>query len=132
MNVIDIPTVNALPEDPLGKIPTSLSFLLTRLLASEEGLLHADYRHGVDQNVTWYVRHRTGGTDQDDVPVAVLPAGIFSSLIARIALAAEIDHQRGGAGPLALSQNGRRFDCRVFLSKCRESGYWIRLYARAV
>jgi len=132
MNVIDIPTVNALPADLLGNIPASLAFLLARLLAHEEGLLHADYRHGADQNVTWYVRQRTGGKDQDDVPVAVLPAGIFGSLVARIALAARIDHQRSGAAPLTPAQNGRRFDCQVFLSKCRESGYWIRLYARAV
>jgi hypothetical protein len=110
----------------------TLAFPLTRLLTNEEGLLHADCRHGSDQNVTWYVRQRTGGNDQDDVPVAVLPAGIFSSLVARIALKAEIDHQRGGTGVLTLRQNGRRFDCRAFLSKCRESGYWIRLYARAV
>ena len=132
MNVIDIPTVNDLPGDLLSNIPVSLSFLLTRLLSSEEGLLHADYRHGSDQNVTWYVRQRDDGKDQHDVPVAVLPAGIFGSLVARIALAAQIDHQRSGAAPLVLSQNLRRFDCRVFLSKCRESGYWIRLYARVI
>jgi hypothetical protein len=132
MTVIDIPIVNDLPADLLGNIRASLAFLLTRLLTGEEGLLHADYRHGSDQNVTWYVRQRNDGKDQDDVSVAVLPAGIFSSLVARIALEAQIDHQRSGAAPLTLSQNGRRFDCRVFLSKCRESGYWIRLYARAV
>jgi hypothetical protein len=132
MNVIDIPIVNELPADLLSEIYVSLAFLLTRLLANEEGLLHAEYRHGSEQDVTWYVRLRSDGKEQDDVPVAVLPAGIFSSLVARIALKAEIDHQRGGAAPLMLSQNGRRFDCRVFLSKCRESGYWIRLYARAV
>jgi len=132
MKVNDIATVNDLPADLLSQIYVTLSFLLTRLLSHEEGLLHADYRRGSDQNVTWYVRPRTGGNEQDDVPVAVLPAGAFSSLVARIALAAQIDHQRGGAAPLTLCQNGRRFDCRVFLSKCRESGYWIRLYARAI
>src|SRR4051812_995686 len=126
----DIPIVNDLPADLLSKIYVTLAFLLTRLLASEEGLLHADYRHGGDQDVTWYVRPRKDGNDQDDVPVAVLPAGIISSLLARIALMAGLDHQRGGTGPLTLWQNGRRFDCQVSLSKCRESGYWIRLYAR--
>jgi hypothetical protein len=128
--MLDVPTVNDLPSDLLGNIPKSLAFLLTRLLTNDEGLLHAERRE-LNRDVTWYVRHRIDGKDQDDVPVAVLPAGIFSSLVARIALAAEIDHQRGGAAPLTLSHNGRQFDCRVFLSKCRESGYWIRLYARA-
>jgi hypothetical protein len=130
MSTIDIPTVHDLPN-PLSPLRV-LPFLLTRVLEHEEALLHAEYRRGLDQNVTWYVRQRTDGKDHIDVPVAVLPAGIFSSLVTRIALSAEIDHQRGGAAPLTLSQNGRRFDCRVFLSKCRESGYWIRLYARAV
>ncbi len=132
MNVVDVPTVNGLPGDLLGDIPKSLAFLLTCLLTTEEGLLHAECRHGCDQDVTWYLRPRTDGNDHDDVPVAALPPGVFSSLVARIALTAGIDHQKGGTAPLALSQNGRHFDCRVFLSKCRESGYWIRLYARAV
>jgi hypothetical protein len=132
MNVLDIPTVNDLPEDLLSSIRVSLAFLLTRLLTNEEAMLHAEYRRGCDQEVTWYVRQRTDGKDHDDVPIAVLPAGIFSSLVARIALAAGIDHQRGGTAPLTLSQAGRCFDCQVSLSNCRESGYWIRLSARAV
>jgi hypothetical protein len=131
MNAIDVLPVNDLPADLLSPMRV-LPFLLTRLLSSDDALLHADYRHGSDDTVTWYVRQRTGGIDQDDAPVAVLPAGIFTSLVTRIALHADIDHHRGGAAALTLSQNGRRFDCRVFLSKCRESGYWIRLYARAV
>jgi hypothetical protein len=132
MDLVDISRLDELPGDLLGDIPASLCFLLSRLLAMEEGLLHADYRHGSEQDVTWYVRRRGDGKEHDDVPVAVLPAGIFSSLVARIALEAGIDHQRGGAGALALSQEGRQFDCRVFLSKCRETGYWVRLYARGV
>src|SRR4051812_7789886 len=103
MNVIDIPIVNDVSAGLVGNVRASLGFLLTRLLMNEEGLLHADYRHGCEESVTWYVRRRKDGKEQEDEAVAVLPGGIFSSLAARIALLAEIDHQHGGAAPLTLS-----------------------------
>lgn len=132
MNVLDVPKVAALPSDPLGAIRVVLAFLLTQLLATRHATLHADYRHGVDETVTWYVRRQAddGSDEGDDVPVASLPAGTFSSLVARVALAAGIDHQTRGDATLALRQDGQTFVGRVSLSKCKQSGYWIRLYTR--
>ena len=129
MSVIEIPTVNELPAD-LHVPRLVLPFLLTRLLEEDEALLHAEHRRDDAPCVTWSVRRRSEGKDGDDRPIAQLPAGIFSSLISRIALMADMDYQRGGAGSMTLTQSGGHFECRVFLSRNRESGYWIRIYSR--
>jgi hypothetical protein len=131
MSVIEISIVNDLPAD-LHVPRHVLPFLLSRLLEHDEALLHAERRRDAASSVTWFVRQRSEGKEGDDRPIAQLPAGIFSSLITRIALPADVDYQRGGAGSMTLTQNGQRFECRVFLSRNRESGYWIRIYSRRI
>jgi hypothetical protein len=128
--IFDVAFVNELPAERLHPLH-ALPFLLTHLLEHEDALLHAEYRHDGEHTVTWYVRRRSDGKELDDRPIAHLPAGMFSSLVSRIALSADVDYHRGGAGTMTLPQNGRRFECRVFLSRNRESDYWIRVYARA-
>jgi hypothetical protein len=102
-----IPIVNELPSDLLVPLHV-LPFLLTRLLEYEEALLHAEYRRNGEPLVTWYVRPRRDGQELDDRVIAQLPSGIFSSLVSRIALMADVDYQRGGAASLTPMQKGCR------------------------
>jgi hypothetical protein len=126
--------VDALPdrEQVLSDIPRAVGFLLTRLFSHERALLHAE-RLGPEpeRDVTWYVRPRGVPGEGDDAPVAALPAGIFSSIVSRLALAFDIDYTSGGYGRRDVPFEGRRFDCRLFFSRCAASGYWVRLYAAA-
>ena len=117
-------------ERVVSEIPRAVGFLLTRLLSAHQALLHAEDRH-TEADVTWYVRPRGPQGEGEDVPVATLPAGIFSSIAARLALAFGIDYTTGGYGQGAILFEDRRFDCRVFISKCAASGYWVRVYAAA-
>jgi hypothetical protein len=132
MGEVEYHRVDAMPdpERVLSEIPRALSFLLTRLLSHDRALLHAECRRGTPE-MTWYVRQRTDASEGQDVPVATVPWGIVSSMISRVALAFDIDYTTGGYGRGTLLFEGRRFDCRVFLSKCSDSGYWIRIYAAA-
>jgi hypothetical protein len=133
MTTVEIAAVDALPplEESLGAIPTVLAFLLTRLLREPEALLHAERRRS-EAEVAWYLRPRDNEGEGEDVRVASLPAGMFSSLVSRVALMADVDYARGGAGDLELTQGSRKHVCRVFLSRCRASGTWIRVYGRVV
>jgi len=133
MTAIEIPKVVSLNGvgDPLEHILTVFHFLLTSLLNREQALLHAEYlRPAADS--TWYLRPRSSDGEGVDEPVATLPSAIVSSCAARLALAMEFHHTEGGAGRLMLTQGSRRHDCRVFLSNCRGSGFWIRVYGRVV
>jgi hypothetical protein len=117
-------------EGVLANIPRALGFLFTRLFTRDDGgaLLHAEHRAG-EAEVVWYVRPRGDGVDGADAPVATLPATSFSSMISRVAIAFDVNYITGGAGRGTILFEGRRFDCTVFLSRNRATGYWIRLYA---
>jgi hypothetical protein len=131
MVVIEVPKVDVLAvgEGLLSDIPSTLHYLLSRLLEQDDALLHAE-RRPTQQEATFFLRRRGDGREGDDVPVATLPAGVFSSIVSRVALALDIDYTGGGHARGVLAQGGWRHECRVFLSKCRESGYWIRIYVR--
>ncbi len=130
---IEVPKVEALAQagEPLEHVLTVRHFLLTALLKHDDALLHAEHRRPAP-DVTWYVRPRSDEHEGDDEAIAVLPSAILQSVAARLAVLLEIDYKEGGQGRAVLSQDGRRYDCRVFLSNCRASGYWVRVYARVM
>ena len=132
MTTLEIPKVESLAAigDPLEHVADVLHFLLTALLRYDQALLHAEYRRPA-ANTIWYLRARTNDHEGDDATLAVLPSAIVPSCAARLALALDMDHKAGGHRRAVLSQEGRQHECRIFLSNCRESGYWIRLYAKA-
>ena len=133
MAEIEIYRVDVMPdrEQVLGDIPRAVGFLLTRVLSlgqdHGQALLHAEARHA-EPEVTWYLRRRGGEGEGEDSPVGTVPIGILSSVLARLALAFDIDYVAGGCGRGTIVFEGRRFDCRVFLSKSAACGYWIRFY----
>ena len=133
MTTIEVPKIETLEGvgDPCEHIITVLHFLLTSLLSREQVLLHAEYQRPA-ANTTWYLRPRTTDSEREDEPLVVLPSGILQSCAARLALALDVSHKEGGHGRVEMVQGGRRHDCRVFLSNCRESGYWIRVYGQVV
>jgi hypothetical protein len=131
MATIEIPKVERLTGDPCEQVLAVFHFLLTSLLSREQALLHAEYRRPAAET-TWYLRTRTKDTEGDDEMVAVLPSALLQSCAARLALALDLSYKEGGHGRVEMVQDGRRHDCRVFLSNCRDSGYWIRVYGRAV
>jgi hypothetical protein len=133
MTAIEIPKVDSLEGvgDPCEHILTVFHFLLTSLLSREQALLHAEYRRPA-ADTTWYLRPRTKDSEGDDETLAVLPPALLQSCAARLALTLDLSHKEGGYGRLQMTQEGRRHDCSVYLSNCRESGYWIRVYGRAV
>ena len=132
MKTIEIPKVESLAAigDPLEHIAETFHFLLTALVSREQALLHVEYRRPAADTV-WYLRPRTDDGDGVDETVAVLPSAIVQSCAARLALAVDLDYKAGGQARAILMQAGRRHECRIFLSNCRESGYWIRVYAKA-
>jgi hypothetical protein len=132
MTTIEIPKVESLDGvgDPCEHILTVFHFLLTSLLSREQALLHAEYRRPAAET-TWYLRPRTKDAEGDDEPLAVLPSSLLQSCAARLALTLDLSHIEGGYGRLQMTQEGRRHDCSVYLSNCRHSGCWIRVYGRA-
>jgi hypothetical protein len=133
MTSIEIPKVESLEgmADPCENVQFVLHFLLTKLLGREQGLLHAEYRRP-DPKSVWYLRTRGDEFEGEDETVAVLPSAILQSCAARLALTMDLSHKEGGYGRLEMRQEGRRYECRVYLSNCRESGCWIRVYGRVV
>ena len=128
---LNLERVEALPDPDDGLfIARALGFVITRMLDEGPALLHAENRRGGRTEVAWYVRGRSDDAEGEDVLVATLPAGIFSSMVARLAVTFGIDHTSAGAARGAMTLEGRRYVCDLFLSKCRNTGYWIRVYAR--
>jgi hypothetical protein len=132
MPEIELQRVDMPPEgeSALADIPRAIGFLLTRLLSHDQALLHAEYRR-TESEVTWYVRARLKAGEGEDEAVATLAAGTFSSILARLAVTFGIDYTTSGCATGTMLLEGRRFDCRIFLSKCKASGYWIRIYTVA-
>jgi hypothetical protein len=132
MSDIELHRVDVMPdqESVTASIPRAMAFLLTRLLSQGQGLLYAEWDR-VEPEVTWYVRKREPEREGEDLVLATLPAGLFSSMIARLAVTFDIDYTSSGCGMGTMLFEGRRFECHVFLSKCAASGYWIRVYAAA-
>jgi hypothetical protein len=129
---VKLPRFDTLPEEGvLGSIPATMGYLLTQLLTRERALLHAESLRP-EEEVTCYVRPRREKTDGEDEAVATLPRPVFISIVARLALMFEIDFVDGGRGDGVVLFEGRRFKCRMFLSRCKESGYWIRFYANVI
>jgi hypothetical protein len=129
---VKIPRFDKLPEEGvLGNIPAVMGYWVTQLLTREQALLHAESLCP-EEDVTLYLRPRREKTDGEDEAVVRVPRAVFISIVARMALMFEIDFVDGGRGDSVVLFEGRRFKCRVFLSRCKESGYWIRIYARAV
>ena len=133
MATIEVPRVETLDGvgDPCEQILTVFHFLLTSLLSREQALLHAEYRRPA-ADTTWYLRPRTKDAEGDDETLAVLPSAFLQLCAARLALAMDLSHIEGGHGRVQMTQDGRRHDCSVYLSNCRDSGCWIRVYGQAV
>lgn len=133
MTTIEIPKVETLEGigDPCEHIITVFHFLLTSLLSRNQALLHAEYRRP-EAKTTWYLRPRAPDLEGEDEPLVVLPSGILLSCAARLALVLDLSHKEGGRGRFELVQGKRRHDCHVFLSNCKESGHWIRVYGETV
>jgi len=133
MTTIEIPKVESLATvgDPLEHILEVLHFLLSSLLSHDHALLHAEYRRPATHTV-WYLRPRTHEQEGEEETLAVLPSAVLQSCAARLAVHMSVSHTEGGHGRLVLRQQGRRHECRVFLSNCRDSGVWIRVYGRAI
>ena len=132
MSDIELHRVDVMPdqESVTASIPRAMGFLLTRLLSQGQGLLYAEWDR-VEPEVAWYVRKREPEREGEDLVLATLPAGLFSSMIARLALTFDIDYTSSGYGKRTMLFEGRRYQCIVFLSKCAATGYWIRVYAAA-
>ena len=133
MVTIEVPRIITLDGlgDPCEHIVTVFHFLLTHLLSREQALLHAEYKRP-DPITTWYLRPRTKDREGEDEALAILPSAILQSCAARLALALNLSHIEGGYGRLELVQEDRRQDCTVYLSNCRNSGCWIRVYGRTI
>jgi hypothetical protein len=129
---IEIPRFDRLPEEGvLADIPAVMGYWVTRLLTREQALLHAESLRP-EEDVTLYVRPRREKTEGKHEAVVTVPRAVFISIVARLALMFEIDYVDGGRGDGVVLFEGRRFLCRVFLSRCKQSGYWIRFYANVV
>jgi len=133
MTPFEVPKVTSLSSvgEPLANIPGVLSFLLTSLMSRDQALLHAEYSKPAPQT-SWYLRLRSRDCEGEDETIAVLPSSILQSCTARIAVHMGILQTGSGHGRIVLSQEGRHHDCQVFVSNnSRESGCWLRIYAKA-
>ena len=132
MTTIEIPAVESLDGvgDPCEHVLTVFHFLMTSLLKHERALLHAEWRRP-QAETAWYLRRRASELEGDDEQLMVLPSAIVSSCVARLAVTLGINHAEGGFGDFEMRQGSRRHICRVFLSRFKDSGYWIRVYGHA-
>ena len=130
---IEFPLVKSLTEvgDPCENIVATLHFLLSALVSRSEALLHAEWLRPAE-DVTWFVRSRNKVEEGPDERLAVLPAAVSHSCISRLALATNLSHIAGGHSRATLVQEGQRHACSIYLSNCKESGSWIRVYAKSV
>ncbi len=129
--IFEVPKIEKLPGNPLEEIPTACHFILNHVFAHEQSLLQAEHRLP-ENEVVFHLRPRTDLEDGLDARVVAVPAQVLHSLAARLALTMEIDHSEGGHGRLVITREGNRRKCRIFLSNCRATGCWIRIYARGL
>ena len=130
---IEIPLVKSLAEvgDPCENIVATLHFLLGALMSRGEALLHAEWLRPAEE-VTWFLRSRDGGKEGADESLAVLPSAVSHSCISRLALITNLSYITGGRSQATLIQHGHRHACSIYLSNCKESGSWIRVYGSSV
>jgi len=130
---IEVPVVKSLGEvgDPCENIVGALHFLLSALIGRREALLHAEWLRPAE-DVVWFLRSREDGSEGSDERIATFPSAVSHSCISRLALSMGMSHIIGGHGRAALVQDGQRHECSIYLSNCKESGSWIRVYAKCV
>lgn len=128
---IEVPLVKSLAEvgDPCENVRATLAFLLSALLSRGEALLHAEWLRPAE-TVSWYLRSRDGGKEGADESLAVLPAMVSHSCISRLALYTNLCYVAGGHSQATFVHNGHQHACLIYLSNRKESGSWIRVYAR--
>jgi len=128
MDIFNIPELLEIPDPaPDDENPAATTaFLMTALLRKNPAVLYADFRGGDGR---WWVRD---SAQHEECVAESKGVGHFRSILARFGHCFMGDQLYGGHARLSVEQNGQKFACEIFMSNQGWTGYWIRVYARAV
>jgi len=130
MDILEVPELLEIPDPAPYDLNAkeTADFLMTMLLRSQPGALHAEFR---DDDGRWFVRSWKVLTQQTEECVARSEGnGAFRAVLARFGAHYMDGQLYGGHTFRQLSQRGQRFTCRFFMSNDNWSGHWIRVYAK--
>ena len=128
MDILDIPELLEIP-DPAPYDENSVAtadFLMTALLRKQPAMLHAEF---LDDDGRWFVRD---SARREECVAESKTVGEFRSVLARIGYHYMNVQLYGGHIRRAVTQNGKKFNCEIFMSNQGLTGYWIRVYAQAI
>ena len=128
MDALDIPELPEIPDPaPYDENPVATAdFLMTALLRKQPALLHAEFTEG---NVRWLIRD---STQREECVAESKSRGEFRSVLARFGNHYMNVQLYSGHIQRAVSQNGKKFACEIFMSNQGRTGFWIRVYAHAI
>jgi hypothetical protein len=126
---IEVPEVTELSGAEFDVVAYA-HFLLTHLLRHDTALLHGQFQDGTG---IWLLRQRTNGKDGSDVAIARLGSkGDFRMVLARFGFFYMSVQLYGGFAHRVLIHRGCQHVCNIYMSNDNWTGYWIRVYARAL
>jgi hypothetical protein len=126
MDILDIPELLEIPNPIDENAVATADFLMTALLRKQPALLHAEFRAG---NGRWFVRD---STQREECIAESKSVGQFRAVLARFGFHYMGIQLYGGHAQRTVSQGGQTFTCDIFMSNQGNTGYWIRISARAV
>jgi len=126
MDILDIPELPEIPDPaPYDENPVAVAdYLMTALFRRQPAMLHAEF---LDGDGRWFVQPAQG----DECVAESRSAGEFRSVLARFGAHFMEGQVYGGHTRRILTQCGRKFSCRFFMSNDNSTGYWIRIYTHA-
>jgi len=128
MDPLEIPELLEIPDPaPYDENPVATAdFLMTALLRKQPAMLHAEFRSGDGR---WFVRD---AAQHEECIAESKSVGEFRAVLARFGSHYMAVQLYGGHTRRAVTQQGRKFACEIFMSNQGWTGYWIRVYAHAV
>ena len=128
MDILDIPELLEIPdpatydENPVA----TADFLMTALLRKQPAMLHAEFQDG---NGGWFIRD---AARREECVATSKTVREFRAVLARFGYHYVSVQLYAGHIQRAVTQNGQKFDCEIFMSNQGRTGFWIRVYAHAI
>ena len=128
MDILEVPEVLELPRPaPNEGYPSATAdYVMTALLRRQPAMLHAVFLDGCGR---WLVQTSNDG---DTLITESKGVGEFRAVLARFGAHYMDTQLYGGHVRRTISQARRKFACEIFMSNQGWTGFWIRVYARAV
>jgi hypothetical protein len=125
VDTLEIPELLVIPNPaPYDENPVEVAdYLMTALLRKQPAMLHAEFNEG---SIRWLIRD---SAQREECMAESKSRGEFCSVLARFGHHYMNDQLYSGHIQRAVSQNGKKFACEIFMSNQGRTGFWIRVYA---